>query len=69
MLRSNVARKVRKSFFVDPVIVKRAKRLLGVATEAEVIRLSVERIVEMEEFWRFMDKSQEILPLYSFEKD
>ncbi len=48
----------RKSFFVDPLLLKRAKRALGVRTEAEVVRLSVERVAEMEEFWRFMDKSR-----------
>jgi hypothetical protein len=48
----------RKSFLVDPSLLKRAKRVLGVRTEAEVVRLCLERVVEMEEFWRFMDKSR-----------
>lgn len=48
----------RKSFLVDPSLLRRAKRALGVRTDAEVVRLSVERVVEMEEFWRFMDKSR-----------
>ncbi|MGH7419318.1 MAG: YrhB domain-containing protein [Candidatus Rokuibacteriota bacterium] len=38
--------------------VRRAKRLLGAATEAEVVRLAVERVSEMEEFWRFMCRSR-----------
>lgn len=57
----------RKSFFVDEQALRRAKRLLGVETEAEVIRLSVERIVEMEEFWQFMEKSRGTLPPGSME--
>jgi hypothetical protein len=48
----------RKSFFVDPASLKRAQRALGVRTEAEVVRLAVERIAEMEEFWRFMEKTR-----------
>jgi len=51
----------RKSFFVDEQTLHRAKRLLGVETEAEVIRLSVERVVAMEEFWQFMNKSRKSL--------
>jgi len=37
---------------------QRSKRALGVRTEAEVVRLSVQRVAEMEEFWRFMDKTR-----------
>ena len=44
----------RKSYFVD-------ERALGVETEAEVIRLSVERVAEMEEFWQFMSKTRRSL--------
>lgn len=47
----------RKSYFVDERVLKRAKKALGVKTEAEVIRLSVERLVEMEEFCEFMKKT------------
>jgi hypothetical protein len=46
----------RKSYFVDERALKRAKKALGVKTEAEVTRLSVERVAEMEEFWEFMKK-------------
>lgn len=58
----------RKSFFVDEQALQRAKRLLGVDSEAEVIRLSVERIVEMEELWRFMKRSRGAIPPGSFEE-
>ena len=34
----------RRSFFVDERTLQRAKKALGVKTNAEVIRLSVERI-------------------------
>jgi hypothetical protein len=44
----------RKSYFVDERALSRAKKALGVKTEAEVIRLSVEGDAEMEEFWEFM---------------
>jgi len=57
----------RKSFFVDERTLRRAKRLLGVETEAEVIRLSVERVVAMEEFWQFMNKTRQSLPPGSIE--
>ena len=55
----------RKSFFVDERALRRAKKALGVATDAEVVRASVERIAEMEEFWRFMKNSRRSLRLGS----
>ncbi len=51
----------RKSFFVDELALRRAKKALGAKTDAEVIRLSVERIAEMEAFWQFMNKSRRTL--------
>ena len=51
----------RKSFFVDELALQRARKALGAKTDAEVIRLSVERIAEMEAFWRFMNKSRRTL--------
>ena len=51
----------RKSFFVDEQALRRAKKLLGVATDAEVVRLSVARVTEMEEFWRFMRDTRRAL--------
>ena len=58
----------RKSYFVDERALSRAKKALGVKTEAEVIRLSVERVAEMEEFWEFMKKSRRSLKSGSVEK-
>lgn len=51
----------RKSFFVDEHALNRAKKALGVTTDAEAVRVSVERIAEMEEFWRFMKASRQAL--------
>ncbi len=51
----------RKCFFVDQRALRQAKKVLGVHTEAEVIRLSVDRVLEMEKFWRFMDKTRSCL--------
>jgi hypothetical protein len=48
----------RKSFFVDERTLRRAKKLLGATTDAEAIRLAMERVVEMEEFWKFMDETR-----------
>lgn len=56
----------RRAFFVDDQTLRRAKKVLGVKTDAEVIRLSVERVVEMDEFWRFMKKSRHTLKPGSF---
>jgi hypothetical protein len=58
----------RKSFFVDEQTLLRAKRLLGVETDAEVIRLSVERVVDMEEFWQFMNKTRKSIAAGSIEE-
>ena len=58
----------RKSFFVDDRILRHAKQALGVKTDAEVIRLSVERVAEMEAFWQFMRKSRHTLPPNSLEE-
>jgi len=51
----------RKSFFVDEAQFRRAKRALGVRTDAEVVRLAVEGIAEMEQFWKFIKKSRSAL--------
>ncbi len=48
----------RRTFFVDERAIRRAKKVLGTATDSEAIRVSVQRIAEMEEFWHFMDKSR-----------
>jgi hypothetical protein len=70
-LEVNMAARVklkRKSYFVDERALSRAKKALGVKTEAEVIRLSVERVAEMEEFWEFMKKTRRSLRPGSVEK-
>ena len=51
----------RKSFFIDPGTLQRAKRALRVRTDAEAVRLSLERVAEMDRFWRFMAKSRATL--------
>lgn len=58
----------RKSFFIDETALHRAKKALRVKTNAEVIRLSVERVAEMEEFWEFMKKSRRTLQPGSLER-
>jgi len=50
-----------KSFFVDETALKRARKALGVKTDVEVVRLSVKRVVEMEKFWKLMEKSRRTL--------
>jgi hypothetical protein len=47
-------RLARRSFFVDSGAIARARQALGAPSDAEAVRLSVERVVEMERFWRFM---------------
>ena len=57
----------RKSFFVDERALGRARKALGAKTDAEVVRLSVERIAEMEAFWQFMKSSRRTLSPGSIE--
>ena len=47
-------RYTRKSFFVDAKAIDQARKALGAGTDAEAVRLAVDRVVEMEKFWRFM---------------
>lgn len=65
--RRSSARYTRRSFFVDEGAIRRARRVLGVHTNAEAVRLAVERVVEMEEFWRFMTRSRASLKPESIE--
>ena len=58
---------VRKSFFVHEKAVRRARKALGVATDAEAVRLSLDRVVEIEEFWRFMAGTRKSLKPGSIE--
>jgi Arc/MetJ family transcription regulator len=60
-------RYARKSFFVAPRTVARARRALGVGTDAEAVRLALERVVEMDAFWRFMAATRATLPAERFE--
>ena len=60
------ARYRRKSFFVDEKAIDRARRALGVDTDAEAVRQAVERVVEMEKFWRFMVGTRKSLRPGSF---
>ncbi|MBI3783765.1 MAG: hypothetical protein HY270_10200 [Deltaproteobacteria bacterium] len=62
--RSNLKR---KAFFVDENVVRRARKALGAATDAEAIRASLERVAEMEEFWRFMNRTRRSLRTGSIE--
>lgn len=52
----------RTSFLVDERTLQRAKKLLGVSTDAEAVRLAVKRIAEMEKLWREMRVSRKALP-------
>jgi hypothetical protein len=61
------ARYTRKSFFVDAQAIDRARKVLGAGTDAETVRLAVERVVEMEKFWRFMAGARESLKPGSIE--
>jgi hypothetical protein len=57
----------RKSFFVDETSIRRARRALGAATDAEAIRTSLEVVAEMEKFWRFMTRTRRSLKPGSIE--
>jgi hypothetical protein len=58
----------RKSYFVDESIVQRAKTLLRAETDSDAVRISLERLVEAEEFWQFMEESAGKLPPGSIEE-
>lgn len=57
-----------KSCLVDEIMLKRAKKALGVHSDAEAIRLSVECVVEMDKFWTFMNKTRKSLKPGSVER-
>lgn len=48
----------RRSFFIDPAILRRAKRALGVRTDADAVRLALEQAADTEAFWKLMDESR-----------
>lgn len=56
----------RTSLFLDPAALARARRALGASSDAEAVRLSLERIADAERFWRFMKKSKRALRPRSF---
>jgi hypothetical protein len=58
----------RRAFFVDERALREARRAFGAASDAEAIRMSVERIAEMEKFWRFMRDTRKAVPPGSFEE-
>ena len=62
--RSNLKR---KAFFVDEEAIRRARKALGAATDAEAIRTSLERVAEMESFWRLMRRTRRTLKPGSIE--
>lgn len=57
----------RKSFYVDERMLRRAKKALRLTSEAEVVRVAVERTVEMEELWSFMKRTKAVLEPGSLE--
>jgi len=59
---------VRKSLYVDPRAIEQARRALGARTDAEVVRLAIDRVVETETFWRFMVESRASLKPGSIEE-
>ena len=56
----------RKSFFVDERDLQRARRALGVDTDAEAVRISLREIARMKELWRFMERTRGSLAPGSF---
>ncbi len=56
----------RKSFLIDERALRRARKALGVSTDAEAIRTALERVAEMEEYWAFMERSHRTLDAGSF---
>jgi hypothetical protein len=57
----------RRAFFVDERSLRRAKKALGLTTDAEVVREAIERVAEMEEFWKFMRETRGVLEPGSLE--
>jgi hypothetical protein len=48
----------RKAFFIDEQSLRRARKALGVQTDADAVRASLKWVAEMEEFWRFMRRTR-----------
>ena len=62
-----VVRYTRKSFFVDAKAIAGARKALGAHSDAEAVRLAVDRVVEMQRFWRFMTATRASLKPGSIE--
>lgn len=58
----------RKSFFVDERALRRARRALGVKTDAEAVRLALEWIARSEEHWRLIERTRGKLKPGSFRR-
>jgi hypothetical protein len=56
----------RRAFFIDERALREARKAFGAASDAEAIRMSVERIAEMEQFWRLMRETRRSVPPGSF---
>ncbi len=48
----------RKSFFVDEAAISKARKALGVQTDAEAVRVAIERVLEIEAFRVFMRETR-----------
>jgi hypothetical protein len=57
----------RKAFFLDERTLRRARKALGAPTDAETVRLALERAAEMEDFRKFMAETRDTLEPGSFE--
>jgi hypothetical protein len=53
---------------VNTPVLRKARRALGAKSDSEAVRRSVERIAEMDAFWRLMKKSRGAVPAGSFER-
>jgi hypothetical protein len=59
---------VRRAFFVEPRALQRARRVLGAKTDAEVVRRSIDHVLESDAWWRFMRRSKGRLPRGTFRR-
>jgi hypothetical protein len=58
----------RRAFFVDERALRAARKAFGASSDAETIRLSIERVAEMEQFWYFMRDTRKAMSPGSFEE-
>ena len=59
---------VRRSFFVDERELRRAKKVLGASSDAEAVRLSLERVAETERFWAWLEKTSGAVEVGEFDE-